>query len=283
MSDDNILRDIHVDRSKYSSVILLPSTESTNADAQSLLTSSLEQAREQLGELSLIATDDQRAGRGRMEREWTASAGTALCTSFIVRPHQGEQPLPQESLRWLTMLMALAGRKTLEEYGVKAGIKWPNDLLLDGKKIAGILAQLAIEPSRHISAIVGIGINTNMTAEQLPVETATSLFCQTGQKVDATDLLERLAHHFGLLYSAFSKADGNPEAPLLGGISLLDALRAQTVTLGQEVSIHLPDGGIDQGTAVDFAPDGEIVVRHHDNSLHTYAVGDIVHLRPSQS
>ncbi|MBM7051363.1 biotin--[acetyl-CoA-carboxylase] ligase [Rothia sp. ZJ1223] len=256
-------------------------TESTNTDALKLLASPDATAREKLGELSVLATDDQRAGRGRLDRQWTAPAGSALCATFIVRPHASTQPLRSEALRWLTMILALAARQTLVEQGVNAGIKWPNDLVVGGRKIAGILAQLSIEPTGEMSAVVGIGINTAMNPLQLPFETATSMAIEGAKSPDNLELLQALAASFADIYRRFAEAGGDASAPLTSGVSLVELLRLHTITLGQEVAVHLPGDDIVQGVAVDLADDGEIMVRDPRGRVKSYAVGDVVHLRPA--
>ena len=149
--------------------------------------------REQLGELSVFATDDQRAGHGRLDRAWVTPPGTALAATVVVRPHAGiGQGMAPENYHWLTLIMGLSVREVLRELGVDCDLKWPNDLIAGGKKCCGVLAQLILEPAgtnpagtaaTSMSVLVGAGINLNMLEEQLPTETATSTHVLLGHTV----------------------------------------------------------------------------------------------------
>ena len=131
---------------------------------------------------------------------------------------------------------------------------------------------------------MGIGQNTNMSAEQLPVPTATSLSLCTGAAVDSSEVLTRLLSIFARRYRAFVRAGGDPERPdplNPQSISLLDQARAATATLGASVRMSLPDGSTVEGTAEDLDAQGRILIRREDGTLEPYAVGDIEHLRPA--
>ena len=151
----------------------------------------------------------------------------------------------------------------------------------------GILAQLVPESGStegQRSIIVGIGQNTNMSAEQLPVPTATSLSLCTGQVIDSSEVLTRLLSIFARRYRAFVRAGGDPERPdplNPESLSLLDQARAATATLGASVRMSLPDGNTVEGTAEDLDAQGHILIRREDGTLEPYAVGDIEHLRPA--
>ena len=156
----------------YSTVCVLEYTGSTNDDARQVLTDPNPSVREQLGELSVFATDDQRAGHGRLDRAWVTPPGTALAATVVVRPHAGiGQGLAPENYHWLTLIMGLSVREVLRELGVDCDLKWPNDLIAGGKKCCGVLAQLILEPAgtnpagtaaTSMSVLVGAGINLNM-------------------------------------------------------------------------------------------------------------------------
>ena len=272
----------------YRTVRVLEHTGSTNDDARQVLTDPNPSVREQLGELSVFATDDQRAGHGRLDRAWVTPPGTALAATVVVRPHAGiGQGLAPENYHWLTLIMGLSVREVLRELGVDCDLKWPNDLIAGGKKCCGVLAQLILEPAgtnpagtaaTSMSVLVGAGINLNMLEEQLPTETATSTRVLLGHTVDTEQVLTHLLEVFARRYRAFCSAGGDPESPGGGEPSLLQQAREHTLTLGAHVAMHLPDGRVITGTAEDIDDQGRILVRS-DGALTAYSVGDIEHLR----
>lgn len=280
----------------YSSVNLYDEVDSTTTRARELLMGGTDPEREQLGELSVYASLYQSAGRGRLARAWTAPPGACLAASIVVRPHASADPLarelPEDSYHWLTLIAGLSVVDIWRSYGVDAALKWPNDVIAQGAKGCGILAQLVPESGStegQRSIIVGIGQNTNMSAEQLPVPTATSLSLCTGQVIDSSEVLTKLLSIFARRYRAFARAGGDPERPdplnsdplNPQSISLLDQARAATATLGASVRMSLPDGSTVEGTAEDLDAQGRILIRREDGVPEPYAVGDIEHLRPA--
>lgn len=262
-------------------VVILESVDSTNSYARQQLGDLFPPNRKRWGELSLISTDDQRSGRGRLDRVWSAPAGTCLCSSFIIRPHANpKNQLPQESFHWFTLLVSLAAVQVWKSWGIDAVIKWPNDVMVGGKKVCGVLAQLVVEPNGRFSAVVGIGMNLNLTASDLPVDTATSALVETGREFDMEQALTELGDTVARYYRAFSAVGGDASAPMLGGLSLLDMVRNNMATLGQQVTVHLPGDDKVVGLAVDIDDDGAVVVRESDGTERAWAVGDVVHMRP---
>lgn len=275
-------------RHGYQSVRVLKYTDSTNDDARALLSDPDPSVRAALGELSIIATDDQRAGHGRLDRRWVTPPGTALAVTVIVRPHAGlGQSLAPENYHWLNLIMGLSVREVLQDLGVEAKLKWPNDVIAGGKKCCGVLAQLILEPAGKnpagtaataMSIAVGAGINLNMTSAQLPTETSTSASVQLGHPVNTEQVLIRLLEVFARRYRTFCGVGGDPERAGAGEPSLLEQAREHTLTLGAEVAVHLPDGRTVTGLAEDIDVQGRLLVRE-GKSLTAYSVGDIEHLR----
>ncbi len=234
---------------------------------------------------------------------WTARTpnanSSASCPSTPAStkaPDAAASPEPgpprPEPASWLTLIAGLSVVDIWRSYGVDAALKWPNDVIAQGAKGCGILAQLVPESGStegQRSIIVGIGQNTNMSAEQLPVPTATSLSLCTGQVIDSSEVLTRLLSTFARRYRAFVRAGGDPERsdPLNSdhlkpeSVSLLDQARAATATLGASVRMSLPDGSTVEGVAEDLDAQGRILIRREDGTLEPYAVGDIEHLRPA--
>jgi len=240
---------------------------STNAD--------LLAAAPDLPHLAVIATDTQTAGRGRLDRVWTAPSGTSLAISVLLRPLLPTGGLlPPERWGWIALMTGLAMSETVADIapGIRPDVKWPNDLLVGGRKLCGILAEIAPDSS----IVVGVGINTAMTAEQLPVETATSLAVE-GALVD-DDLLDRLLAGFLLRLdarlTALLGADGDADAS-----GLRAAVEAACVTLGREVRVELPGTEPLRGRATGIDEGGRILVSQADGRVVAVSAGDVVHLR----
>lgn len=240
---------------------------STNAD--------LLAAAARLPHLAVIATDTQTAGRGRLDRVWTAPPGSSLAISVLLRPRLSTgAALPAEHWGWIALMTGLAMRETVADIlpGIAPDVKWPNDLLIDGRKLCGILAEVAADSS----IVVGIGLNTAMTAEQLPVETATSLAIE-GAVVDE-DLLDRLLAGFLMRLSArmnaLLDAEGDADASGLRG-----AVEAACVTLGRDVRVELPGAEPLHGVATGIDEGGRILVTRADGRVAAVSAGDVVHLR----
>jgi BirA family biotin operon repressor/biotin-[acetyl-CoA-carboxylase] ligase len=228
----------------------------------------LGEARSGAADGMVAVADQQRAGRGRLGRSWVAPAGGSLLCSVLVRP----EGLAVERAHLLTAAMALAGAEACQKLaGVQPDLKWPNDLLVGERKLAGILAEADLRPGPPpaLSAVViGIGLNVAWHGEA-PAEvagTAVALDSVSRTVVDRSDLLVEL---------------------LLGyerRLEDLDAVardfRAACVTLGRPVRVELA-GEILTGTAVDITAEGHLVVDpgHGLGLRRSVAAGDVIHLR----
>ncbi len=203
---------------------------------------------------AVATADHQRAGRGRHGRRWEDRPGTALLVSLVLRPPAGA-PVPQ-----LSLVCALSVAETVERAGVgDARVKWPNDVLVDGRKLAGILLE-----GRDDAVVCGIGINVNQSPDALPAAArtpATSLRTRTGRAHDRALLLTELLERLEARYDAWL-ADGL--APLLPELERRDALR------GREVSV----GGV-TGTAAGIALDGRLRVVGPDGAETLVASGEV--------
>jgi|SRR5579875_4092028 len=133
----------------------------------------------------VVVAEEQSAGRGRLDHSWQAPAGTSLLTTMILRPDIGIARDPDFSLRIAEVLKRVIEKET----GVRATIKPPNDLMIDGKKVSGILAQTSIRGEMLDYLLIGVGLNVNIPPEALPLPTATSLFVVTGKLWDRDKLL----------------------------------------------------------------------------------------------
>ena len=153
-------------------VEVLASSPSTNAVVA-------ERARAGAPDGLVVVADHQTAGRGRLDRTWETPPGTAVTFSMLLRPQS-----PTRAWPWLPLLAGYAVDKALKARGLDAGVKWPNDVLIGDKKVAGILVERVDTPDGP-AAVVGIGVNTGLTADELPVPTATSLAIETGSRSTA--------------------------------------------------------------------------------------------------
>lgn len=237
------------------------------------------------GHLHALLTEHQTAGRGRRDRTWTTPRGSSAIVSFAVLPAREDAAwptLPPESLHWLTLLLALAVRGAIrEQTGLPAELKWPNDLLVGGRKVAGILARAAHDAAGRLGVVVGVGVNTGLRPQDLPSEAATSLLIEAGEEVDRTELLIGVVERFRRLVADFEVAGGSVLTATPGAPALLETVRGALDTLGRRVRVQRSEGQPDLiGLARDVDADGALVVRADDGALVAVSVGDVVHLRP---
>lgn len=214
---------------------------------------------------SALITDDQRSGRGRLGRTWTAPPGTSLAISVLLRP-----AVPRHRLGWLSLAAGAAMAGALRGVGVDASAKWPNDVLIDGRKVCGVLGEALADGS---GAVVGAGLNHALPVDALPVPTATSLLIEGGP-VEPDLLVARYLRGLIDLAGAFEAAGGDPDR------GLRDAVLAVSGTVGRRVRVTLPDGSAVVGEAVDIDADGRIVVDAGSiRGASAIAAGDVEHLR----
>lgn len=263
----------------YGRLDLVEATGSTNTDLA-------HHAAEEPGawpDLSVLTAEEQTAGRGRMDRIWTAPERSSLIVSVLLRPRNPEgRPLPTQSYGWMSLLAALALSESIEERTeVSPQLKWPNDVHVDGRKLAGVLAQLVPGVNAEPPAVVvGTGVNVSLTDLELPVPTATSLLLEYATTTDRNILLKAYLRRLSAHYGEFTAVDGDAARPWSDGSSLLARVSDRMVTLGQDVQADLPNGTIITGRAMNLDSHGALVVRDEDGERHTVSAGDVVHLRP---
>ena len=259
---------------------LVQETGSTNADL-------VERAGLGPGEwpdLSVLTAEMQRAGRGRLGRSWVAPERSSLIVSILLRPVGASgRPLATTSYSWLSLLTALALAESIEaRTEIRARLKWPNDVTVDGRKLAGILAQFVPSADGAPPAVVvGAGLNVSLTDSELPVPTATSLLLEYAGTTDRNILIQSFLRNFAALYAEFCAVEGDALAALGDGKSLRAKVSERTHTLGREVRAELPGGGELNGRALSLDASGALVVRDGDGERHVVSAGDVVHLRPA--
>lgn len=237
----------------WTAVEAVARTGSTNADLAAA-------ARAGAGSGAVLVAAEQTAGRGRLARAWSSPPGNSLSMSVLLRPTRGEVAL-------LPLVVGLGVAQGLDRLGLDARLKWPNDVLLDGLKVCGILAEL-VAADDAVAVVVGIGVNVSQTADQLPVPWATSL-ALAGVDVSRTEAAVAVLTGVGTVAGQW--LDGGWEA-----VAAAYAVRCDT--LGRDVRVELSETDHVLGTAVGVACDGRLQVRV-GSEVRTYAAGDVHHLR----
>ncbi|MCU1447548.1 biotin--[acetyl-CoA-carboxylase] ligase [Cryobacterium sp.] len=237
-------------------------------------------------DLSVIVTDNQTSGRGRLGRSWLAPSGKSLAVSVLLRPRLATGPLPANRFGWFPLLagaaMTLAVRGVVEAAAAPTGdddaprhevtLKWPNDVLIDGYKVAGILSELLPDAS---GLCIGTGLNLALDEHDLPTLTSTSLMLVTGSVPDPDAVLAAYLTELQRLTAAFLAAGADPVAS-----GLHAQVTALCGTLGSAVRVELPGGSDLVGTATGLDPDGRLIMEDQaTGEPNAVAAGDVTHLR----
>jgi len=244
----------------------LPETGSTNTDLLSFAVKN----PELWTDFSVLLTENQIAGRGRLDREWVAKPGAGLAVSVLLRPKR----FGIESFGWLPLLAGLAMKNAVASLIEQAqvSLKWPNDVLVNGEKISGLLAEVL--PSGD-GVVIGAGLNLTQSKEELPIPNATSLKIHGVEGFELDDVLVRYLASFKRLYEELSDASGDPE---LSG--LRSSVQAACSSIGANVKVMLPDGSEFSGKGVGLDNTGRLLVAMNDPlEIRAVAAGDIQHLR----
>lgn len=230
-------------------------TGSTNADL-------LESARAGAPEGLVLAAEEQTAGRGRTGRAWVSPPRASLLFSVLLRP----VGVPGHRRGWLPLLTGMAVAAALREAaGVDASLKWPNDVLVRGRKVAGILTEQAGD-----AIVVGAGINVTTGPSELPPGPATSLLASGAACTEREVLLIAVLGELERRYRRWLARPGDPH--------LRASYREVSGTLGHQVRVELPGGDVLAGTAADVDDVGRLVVRTASGETAVSA-GDVVHVR----
>jgi BirA family transcriptional regulator, biotin operon repressor / biotin---[acetyl-CoA-carboxylase] ligase len=265
--------------SMWTSLDVVERTGSTNTDLAS-------RARDgSAHEGAVLVAEEQTAGRGRLEREWSAPPRSGIFVSMLIVP-----PVPQERWGWVPLLAGVATASALARTaGIDTKLKWPNDVLVDiggeERKTGGILAERTDVTAEQGSGdegkgagragiVLGIGLNVSLREPELPVPAAGSLVLAGAQAADRDPLLRAVLRSVEDWYGRWAAADGDPVAS-----GLLEAYAAGCATLGRHVRAELPGGGELVGEAVAVDSDGRLVIGTEEGVQRPVAAGDIVHLR----
>ncbi|TDD45782.1 biotin--[acetyl-CoA-carboxylase] ligase [Kribbella antibiotica] len=240
--------------SLWTQIDVLEDTPSTNADVAKA-------AAEGAPEGLVVLTEYQSAGRGRLGRTWTTPPRSALLMSALLRP----TTVAPERWPWLGLLVPLAVAAAVRQVAqIPAQVKWPNDVLVEDRKLAGILLERIDGPA----VVVGMGINVTLRESEKPHPAATSLALENAATTDRVTVAAAVLRELETRYRTWLE---DPTA-------LLPEYRELSATLGRAVRVELPDGAFLEGTARDLAADGRLIV---DTPLgeRALAAGDVTHLR----
>ena len=247
------------DSALYTSVEVVARTGSTNADL-------LAAARAGAPAGSVLVAEEQTAGRGRLDRRWQSAPGTALTFSMLLRP----AAVPPARRGWLPLLTGVAVVAALSARVAAVSLKWPNDVLANSGKLAGILAEQTGD-----GIVVGIGLNVGATREQLPSEHATSLWLAGAVDLNRQAILLAVLREFERWYQPWAAEAAAGDADASG---VRAAYVAACATLGRDVRVELPGGRVLVGLASDVDAAGRLLVSAVDG-VHAISAGDVIHVR----
>ena len=234
-----------------------PSVDSTNRVAKALAYHGAEEG-------TIVVAEEQESGKGRLERNFYSPRGKGIWFSVILRPNF----LPKDAPKF-TLMAAVAVAEAMNRFDLKAQIKWPNDILFNGRKLVGILTEMTGEIAKIAYMVIGIGINVNISRDEFPEdlrEIATSLYEMKGSKLSRVEIFRAVLEEFDKLYRQI-KASGFK--------NVIERWKIYNVTLGKDIRvISTSDGEIFTGKAIDLNPDGALVVETEQGLRAVYA-GDV--------
>lgn len=257
LSQTALLHALSGNQSLGNRIKLLTSVTSTQEEVRRL-------AEEGAPHGTLVVAEEQTAGRGRQGRRWYSPPGKGIWMSLLLRPDR--QPVsiaPQ-----LTLLTAVAVCRAVRKFGVDAGIKWPNDVLVDGRKLCGILVESIAEDELIRYAIAGIGIDVNLQLEDIPQELlprVTSVQIASGRRVERTELIGAVMMEMEQLYQLYTEKGFAPIAHLWEALS---------VTLGRRITMRTPDGEI-SGQATALAENGALLLLEDSGNTRMIFSGEV--------
>ena len=234
-----------------------PSVDSTNRVAKALAYHGAEEG-------TIVVAEEQTGGKGRLDRTFYSPRGKGIWFSVILRP----KILPKEAPK-CTLMAAVAVAEAMNRFNLKAQIKWPNDIMFDGRKLVGILTEMTGEIGKITYLVIGVGINVNIKREDFPEElqsVATSLLEMSGKELSRVELFRAVLEEFDKLYIEVKEA---------GFGRVIERWKKYNVTLGKQIKvISAGDGEIFTGKAIDLNADGALVVETAQGRRTVYA-GDV--------
>ncbi|MDY6965154.1 MAG: biotin--[acetyl-CoA-carboxylase] ligase [Halobacteriota archaeon] len=231
--------------------------DSTNRMAKDL-------AIEGAGEGTVIIAEEQTHGRGRLGRSWVSPLSSVLL-SIILRP----QVSPTQA-HMITLMAGIAAAKTIRRYDIDARIKWPNDVLIDGRKVCGILTEISAAGDNINFIIIGIGINVNVDIDSFPIEIrkrSTSLKAEVKKEISRVEFVQLLLKELEDYYNLFKEQNF---------VALSRDWKESSDTLNRWVQVTTPNEVV-EGKAIDISQNGALIIRLRDGALKTILTGDCMH------
>lgn len=237
-------------------LIFMDEVDSTNEECK-------RRSRKGAGAGLVVVADTQSAGKGRRGRGWTSDRGTTISMSYLLKPDFSPDIAPM-----LTLIMAMAAAEGIGNVaGTEVGIKWPNDIVINGKKAVGILTEMTAEPDYIQEVIIGTGINVSVeTFPDAIKDTATSIYLETGKKFSRALIVGEITTSFELYYERFIK-EGNLSR-------LTDAYNSMCVNTGKRVRVLDPKGEY-EAEAVGINEKGELIVETDSGELNNIYSGEV--------
>lgn len=230
--------------------------DSTNIKAKEIALQELEG--------TVVISEEQTNGVGRLGREWISPKQKGIWMSIILKPEL--EPMMASKL---ALVGAASVNRALQDMGIKSGIKWPNDIVIDGKKICGILTEMSCELNIINYIVMGIGINVNLDLQDIPDELktkATSLKIVEKKQLNRKLLLASVLYYFEEFYNEF-KDDGNIS-------QVLKVCKEDSVVLGKEIRI-IRGKEIKEGRALDLNNEGQLIVQFDNGTVENIFSGEV--------
>ena len=238
-------------------IIYVEETESTNNDAFDLATKGVDEGW-------VVIAGRQLGGKGRRGKIWSSPGGQNIYLSVVLRPEVSSK---RASL--LNILAAVSVAETIDDYVPKGvSVKWPNDVLVNGKKISGILLEMGSEGGSKNFYIIGVGININCSKGDLPEEVsdiATSLYIELGSEVDVKEFLYKLFHRMDNWYGKYTSLEFG---------DIIDRFKNFCETIGRRIKIEVGGGDI-SGVAIGIDSNGFLIIEDDDGDIHKAVSGDL--------
>ena len=238
-------------------IVRLEEVESTNSFAKTNI--------DTFGDKTSIVTKRQTSGRGRLNRSWIDLGNSNLFLSIVLKPSDTFEEFYPNITQYLSVCVC----KVLENYGLKPQIKWPNDVLVNGAKIAGILSETVMQGIKLKGIVLGIGVNLNATKEKLeniPDKIATSLNLETGNEINLKEFLDKLLEEFFKNYDEFLK---------IGFPLIKEDYINRNCFLNKNLDVKVFNN-IKTGLAKEITDKGELVLIDKNNEEMVLTIGDIL-------
>ena len=236
-------------------LLFLDTVDSTNKFAKEYL--------EILNDKTLIFADMQTNGRGRLERKWNSNSGENVYASIVLKPSKNLKEVYSNLTQYLSLVLA----EVIEEYNLCSKIKWPNDVMINGKKISGILAESVVEKN-ELKGILGFGVNLNCQKEEMERinQPATSLNLETGMEIDRNIFLKKVVDKFCLRYNKFIEE---------GFLLIREDYIKRAEFLDSIVTVSVFDKKL-TGFVKDITNNGALKIVDENNKEHVLLIGDIL-------